>query len=162
MKLILLGALIGLLIGGGGGYTLGGVFPIQSTDTDMEVPEHTHHVHNHSHHQHGSLEIVAHENLPEIDLVLHKDPKSGWNAQILLENMVFAPAHASTQHVDGEGHAHIYINGEKINRVYSEWYHFGALEPGTHTVTVTLSTNDHMELTHDGQPISDTEVIEVK
>ena len=62
----------------------------------------------------------------------------------------------------GEGHAHIYVNGEKINRIYGNWYHIQELPKGQNMVTVKLSTNDHGEIVFDGESISDTEVVNVE
>lgn len=110
----------------------------------------------HSHSQHEVSENVL------VDLVVHKDPKSGYNAEIILQGMKFAPENASGEHVEGEGHAHIYIDGVRINRVYGLWYYLGDIDPGMHEVTVTLSTNDHRELIRNGDLVADTEVIVVK
>ena len=50
--------------------------------------------------------------------------------------MSLTPPCDGTEHVDGEGHTHLYIDGEKITRVYSNWYYLGKLEPGEHTIRV--------------------------
>lgn len=52
-----------------------------------------------------------------------------------------------------EGHAHIYLNGEKLTRVYSEWYYIPSLPPGEHTLTVGLNANGHEALMCNGEPI---------
>jgi len=153
-------ALISLLIGGSIGYSLGN----QSTPTSKSVP-HNHETHEASHthtgHTHDHERTEASTPYPSVDLIVHKDPKSGWNAQIIVENFTFAPERASTQDIPGEGHAHIYVDGEKINRVYSEWYHLGKLESGMREVSVLISSNEHKELTRNGEPISDMETVHV-
>ena len=98
---------------------------------------------------------------PTIDLEVLKDPKSGWNARITTTDFQFAPEKASTEHVFGEGHAHIYIDGVKINRVYGEWYHLGVLSEGEHEVRAELSANDHSTYAVSGVVIDDTEMITV-
>lgn len=99
---------------------------------------------------------------PTVDLVIHKDPKAGYNAQIVTTNFRFAPEKASTEPQVGEGHAHIYVDGKKINRVYGEWYHLGDIgEVGEHEIHVELSANDHSSYAQNGEVIEDTEVVEV-
>ena len=48
-------------------------------------------------------------------------------------------------HVAGEGHAHVYVDGEKIARLYGPWLHIPSLSPGA-VVEVTLNANDHRPL----------------
>lgn len=72
------------------------------------------------------------------------------------EDFRFAPERASTAHVAGEGHAHLFIDGKKITRLYGEWYHVPALTPGVHKITVTLNANSHEDLTVQGKVVSDT------
>jgi len=98
---------------------------------------------------------------PTIKLSVLKDPMSGWNAKIEVEHFRFAPERASQDHVEGEGHAHLYIDGIKVNRLYSEWYHLGKLASGNHTVRVSLSSNDHRDLTDGGDVLADTVNVQV-
>lgn len=93
---------------------------------------------------------------PTVQLEVLEDPKSGWNARITTTGFRFAPEHASTEHVFGEGHAHIYVDDVKINRVYGDWYYLGSLEEGTHNVRVELSANDHSSYAVDGVKIEDS------
>ena len=53
----------------------------------------------------------------------------------------------------GEGHAHVYVNGTKIARLYGTWMHIGSLPPGDVEVRVALSSNDHKALAVNGQPV---------
>jgi hypothetical protein len=110
---------------------------------------------------HGKIELSDSENVPTVDLHVYKDAKNGWNIQVITENFRFAPEHASTPHVPGEGHGHIYVDGKKINRLYGEWYHIEYLSPGTHEIEVTLNANSHDDLAVDGVTISDIEIVTV-
>ncbi|NJL35326.1 MAG: hypothetical protein HC899_00190 [Leptolyngbyaceae cyanobacterium SM1_4_3] len=112
-------------------------------------------------HSHEMLEIPAGQPVPSVDLIVHQDSMQGWNLEIQTTNFRFAPENLEQPSSPTEGHAHLYINGEKITRLYGNWYYLGSLEPGSHEVTVSLSTNGHEELAHNGQPIGDTEVIAV-
>lgn len=109
-----------------------------------------------------TLEVFDRENPPYVSITVTEDQMAGWNIQLTTENFAFAPQHASLGHLDGEGHAHIYIDKEKIARVYGNWYHLDMpLAPGVHKVQVTLNTNDHRQLTIDGQPVGDSTYITV-
>ena len=109
--------------------------------------EHEHHNQDHS----EGIEIT--ENAPTLELKVHTDPHAGYNVELITQTFTFAPERASQGHVEGQGHAHLYINGVKINRVYSNWYHISYLEPGTHTISVDLNSNDHKQLLVDGASV---------
>jgi hypothetical protein len=111
--------------------------------------------------QHGKMEVGDVSAPRSLTLTVHKDPKAGWNLQVQVENFRFAPEHASTPHVPGEGHAHLFIDGKKITRLYGEWYHIPNLTPGTHKITVTLNANSHEDLMVKGKVVSDTQEIRV-
>lgn len=126
----------------------------------MEPKDEMHEMKDHAEHQHDHIMLTGPaDSIPSIELTAHKDPKSGWNLQVVTENYRFAPEHASTDHVDGEGHSHLYVDGKKITRLYGEWYYLGSLEPGTHTVRVDLTSNNHSTLMYDGKEIADEVVI---
>ena len=61
----------------------------------------------------------------------------------------------------GEGHAHLYVDGKKRDRLYGPWYHLADLTPGRHTIEVTLNSNNHAEYLLEGEAISDQVTIEV-
>jgi len=100
------------------------------------------------------------ENIPGVYLIVDKD-SSGYNLQINLVNLEFAPENVNKEYVAGEGHAHLYINDKKITRVYSEWYNLPAdwLNEGENTIEVTLSSNDHQEYYSNSKIISAKETI---
>lgn len=118
---------------------------------------------DHSMMNHEEIEVPADLPTPSVDLVVHNDPKSGWNLQLITSNFKFSPRNASTEHVDGEGHAHLYVDGIKIGRLYGEWYHFDEkLSPGDHEFQITLNANDHSDLVKNGNHIEDTEIVTVQ
>ena len=128
--------------------------------TNYTADEHAHTLpHAHDDQAHGLLE--AEPPVPTVDLVIREDTKSGWNLQIITENFAWSPEEASTEHSAGRGHAHLYIDGKKVNRVYGEWQHIPELTTGTHEIKVTLNANSHEDLTVNGKKISDTEIISV-
>jgi len=82
---------------------------------------------------------------------------AGRNLEIITENFRFAPEHAGSENVAGEGHAHLYIDGKKIARVYGPWFYIPEPGPGTHSVRVTLNANSHQDFVVGNQVIEDTE-----
>ncbi|MEL7208351.1 MAG: hypothetical protein AAGK32_09000, partial [Actinomycetota bacterium] len=98
---------------------------------------------------------------PSVSIEVVEDPKSGHNLFATFEGHEMAPEAVSTEAVEGEGHAHIYVDGEKLTRLYGEALHLGDLEPGMREITVELSANDHSPLAVDGEPVTDTVMVEV-
>jgi len=126
---------------------------ISSADQDkMEHPPHNHH------HQ---LEISANQPPPTVELVVHPDQIKGWNLELQVTNFDFAPTQVNAASTPTEGHAHLYLNGQKVTRLYGNWYYLSSLPSGANTLKVTLNGNGHESLIYRGQPISDTEVIQV-
>ena len=107
----------------------------------------------HRHMEHGTIDVSADAAIPQVDLVIHKDAMSGWNLEIVTENFRFAPEHASTEHVAGEGHAHLYVDGKKIARAYGRWFHIAEPAPGAHSIRVTLNSNAHQDFTVGGKVV---------
>lgn len=112
-------------------------------------------------HEHGMIEISAGQPVPAVDLTIHPDPLQGWNLEVNVTNFQFAPDRLDQPSDPAEGHAHLYVNGEKITRLYGNWYYLESLPPGRHEITVSLNANGHEALMHNGQPIADTEVLDV-
>ncbi len=112
-------------------------------------------------HHHSAIEIPAGQPLPTVDLTVHPDPMRGWNLEVQVANFEFAPEELGQASRPTAGHAHLYINGEKITRLYGTWYYLDGLAPGRHNVTVSLNTNGHEALAHNGVPIEDSEILEV-
>ena len=97
---------------------------------------------------------VPAENAPKVSMMLMPDVMEGYNLQVTVDNFAFDPEGASLRDVPGQGHAHVYINGEKLSRLYGEWMHIASLPLGEVKVEVTLNSNDHRPLAIDGTPIS--------
>lgn len=114
-----------------------------------------------SHHNHGQLVVPANQSVPTVDLVIHPDAVQGWNLEIKTTNFQFAPERVNQVSTPMEGHAHLYINGKKITRLYGPWYYLEQLEPGRHEVQVSLNANGHEQLIHNNQPIMAQEILVV-
>ncbi|MEM8542901.1 MAG: hypothetical protein AAGF66_02775 [Cyanobacteria bacterium P01_H01_bin.119] len=117
--------------------------------------------HGGEHHNHAPLSVPSGMPAPTLDLVVNPDPVEGWNLELKTTNFRFAPENVNGPSSTDEGHAHISINGEKMGRIYSNWYHLPALPPGTHTIRVELNANGHEPLFYQGEAIADSEVITV-
>lgn len=134
-----------------------------------EHPEHSHEFHGDGmpgehgdpDHEHHRMAIPEGQPVPTVKLIVHADPMQGWNLELQVENFQFAPEHIDQPSTPSEGHAHLYVNGKKMARLYGNWYHLPELPPGMNEVTVSLNANGHETLIFNGQPIQDTVAIEV-
>lgn len=106
-------------------------------------------------HHHGEP-VEAQPPVPRLAVTVTPDPVSGYNLHVAVENFRFAPEAAGGDHIDGQGHGHLYIDGVKTARLYGPWYHIAGLPPGNHDIAVTLNANDHRVYSHNGVPISAT------
>lgn len=97
---------------------------------------------------------------PIVMIHASQDPQGGWNLHLMTENFAFTPENAGKEDIVGEGHAHLYVNGKKIGRIYSNWFHV-ALPKGTNKVKVTLNSNTHKDYyIHGKQVMNEIEVSE--
>jgi len=111
---------------------------------------------------HGQPITLAAEDAPSLAIRATPDPMSGHNLFVETEGFAFAPQNASGDNQPGEGHAHVYVNGAKIGRLYGPWLHLPDLPKGEVTVEVTLNANDHRPLAVNGAPITAREVLTVE
>jgi hypothetical protein len=95
-----------------------------------------------------------------VEVTATPDAKAGVNVEVRTTGFRWAPEHASGDPVDGEGHAHLYVDGEKVGRLYAAWTHL-MLPPGEHTIEVTLNGNDHEDLVLDGEVVRASTTVEV-
>ena len=159
--LIIISLLVGLIIG----FSIG---TCESTSRDHESGDeshggmHDHSTHSHDVHSHEQLE-VGFDVAPTIEISVYEDSKSGYNLEIETTNFEFVSTY-NFENIQSDifrGHAHLYINGEKVSRLYSGSYYLGDLE-GYNEITVTLNTNDHKDLALEGETIQDTFILQVE
>ena len=139
---------IGLALGGGIGFFL-------AAANNIALDGHHHAPAQAAGHAHRgeTVDLPAGPGAPTLELRVDRDAKAGWNLQIATTNFHFAPERANAPHRPGEGHAHVYVDGRKIARVYGPWFHLDALPPGGATVAVTLNANDHRGLAVAGRAL---------
>ena len=121
--------------------------------------QHDHHGEGQGHHGegvHGTLAIPEGQPLPKLQLSLEPDAIKGWNLQLQVENFEFAPERVNQTSLTTEGHAHLYINGKKITRLYGPWYYLSSLPTGDNELRVELNANGHERLAVEGEPIEAT------
>lgn len=102
---------------------------------------------------HPRFDIPAHQPIPTVTVQVHPDPHKGWNLEIRTTHFTFAPEQLDRPTQWNAGHAHLYLNGQKLTRLYGPWYYLEHLPAGQVQVTVTLNTNHHQDLYHNGQRI---------
>ncbi len=127
---------------------------------------HSHDGHAHRTGAHGSdaHAAMSHEPLESeiqvlVAIAADVEDGGGVNVRIGTARWNWAPQNVNAAHVPGEGHAHIYVNGEKLNRVYGPYYHIPKLSPGDHEIRVTLNANSHNDLTFNGEPLEATTTV---
>ena len=103
------------------------------------------HAHSESH-SHGELRVIpVDQAAPTIELRATPDATDGYNLHLDVDGFAFSPERTGEQTDAVEGHAHLYVNGTKIGRVYGNWVHLSAkmLEPGKNLIRITLNDNLH-------------------
>jgi hypothetical protein len=104
---------------------------------------------------------VEAENHMSVSLRVEQDAIEGGNLYVETDGFTFAPQDAGGSHVAGQGHAHVYVNGVKVGRIYGRALQLGNLAAGENEVRVTLNANDHSIYTIDGEAVEDTAVISI-
>ncbi len=112
---------------------------------------------------HGSMshDAIESEVPVGVEVSAAAEPGGGVNVFIETENWRWAPEEVNKDHSPGAGHAHVYVDGVKVNRVYGPAYHLTGLSPGTHEVRVSLTANAHNVLLVNGEPVEDTITVTV-
>ncbi len=112
-------------------------------------------------HDHGAHHHMDQRALPEgaaiptLVLEAKADSVSGYNLHLVVTGFAFSPENLDQDNEGIEGHAHLYVNGEKVSRLYGHWVHLpmALFAPGDNQVRVTLNDNLHRLWTQDGRPI---------
>lgn len=155
---------IGLVFGGGAGFVTAAGMGVTFDGHDHGNPDHHggagHQAEAMAHDHSTAVSLPAGPDAAALKIEVLKDPMAGWNLHVMPENFRFSPQNASRADVDGEGHAHVYINGTKLGRLYSDWLHIGDLPEGAVEVKVSLNANSHSPLEVDGVPVSAAVVVQ--
>ena len=157
---------IGLVFGGGIGFVTAAGMGATFDGHDHSDPAHhgagmDHGAADHAMMHETPVDVPA-DDAPTVAIAVQPDPMAGYNLHVMTENFTFSPQNASGDNVTGEGHAHVYINGEKLGRLYGNWMHIDALPQGAVEIAVTLNTNDHRPISVSGTPVSATQTLNVE
>ena len=106
----------------------------------------------HSDHPAG-IEIPQGQPVPSVTIAVIPDRMKGWNVHVQTRNFAFSANPLSHDSQTTEGHAHLFLNGKKLTRLYGNWYYLEALPKGRNTLRVTLNTNQHQALLDQGKQI---------
>ncbi|MFB4163832.1 hypothetical protein ACE1TI_08310 [Alteribacillus sp. JSM 102045] len=113
-------------------------------------------------HSREAVEVPVGEPVPRIAGELQQDDMNTWLLQVEVENFAFTPEKTGTEEGSlQEGHAHLYVNGEKIGRIYGNYHDMGELNEGDR-IQVFLTTNDHKILQKNGEVIAYEERIKAE
>lgn len=110
-------------------------------------------------HSHMPINLPENAPIPALSMQLNQDAMSGYNLVLMLKRYTLIPPPANVLSMADlmtatinktsgfvEGHAHLYINGVKIQRIYGENIHIpqAYFKSGINTVSVTLNNHGHM------------------
>lgn len=110
---------------------------------------------------HGFMDVRSDLVIPNIEsLEVNRDAMSGYNISIITTNFSFTPKNVNTKHAPGEGHAHIYVNGEKYARIYAPHFHIPQLAAPIKEIRVTLNANGHETFSIGNKPVEKTWISE--
>jgi hypothetical protein len=110
-------------------------------------------------HDHSKQMDMSGDSAPFVDLSVIPLGDGSYNIRVQTLNFIFAPQNVNQDPIAGEGHAHLYVDGVKIARLYGEWFHLESLPENAEMISVSLYANNHQALSVDGIEVSDMEMV---
>lgn len=109
----------------------------------------------HGHGKHRPRDVPPGTPAPTLSLKAVKDSIDGYNLRLVVSGFRFSPEAEGRDSDAVEGHAHLYVNGKKLARLYGHWTHLprAALNPGENLLRVSLNDNLHRPWASEGTPI---------
>ena len=156
MKNSLLYGILGLLIGFGGGYLSSHAEPHSDKITMSDERAASMATGSAMDMHHAMLEVDSAKPVPTVSVEAIPDSKDGYNIHLTTTNYTFTPEKVGQAPIANQGHAHLYVNGVKVARLYGDWFNLSAstLKAGENAIEVTLNANDHSEWVIDGKHIA--------
>ncbi len=108
---------------------------------------------------HSRMFPLPAEGAPTVALQLFPLDADGYFLRLKTRNFTFRPQAVGKAPAPREGHAHLYLDGEKIATVLGEWLYLKSLPEDAEQLSVQLYANDHSAFTVDGNLISDAVTI---
>lgn len=117
---------------------------------------------SHNNMTHEIIQVPEGKSIPAVSIRTKQDKTGAWLLEVTTDNFEFAPSKVGEKSLSyHEGHAHLYINGKKITRLYGRYYDLGTFKKGKYEIMVSLNTNNHRPLMHKGKNIADRAFIYV-
>ena len=117
-------------------------------------------------HEHKMIQIPESALQPKLDVRLYKDTQSGFNLVIETQNFELEPPELAGDNPVNvlEGHAHVFINGDKVYRAYGRFIHLPAnlFVEGVNQVMVSLNDHDHNTWSRGAKMVMATMVIDTR
>ena len=113
---------------------------------------------------HPEHKIEASRPYPSVNLEILEDNMDGYNLFIKLENFIITPEDVGKKNQVNSGHMYLYVNGIKISRVYSNWFHIPSryFNLKENIIRITLNANLHDSFVISGNPIESEITVEKK
>lgn len=99
---------------------------------------------------------------PSLSMSLEQAANGATLVRLETENFTFDPGSETPEHVPGHGHGHLYLDGLKLQRMYTREALIGALPPGHYTVRAELNSNTHMAYRNADGPIAAEKILVVE
>jgi len=91
--------------------------------------------------------------IPEVAMILNETESPGvFDLKVILANFTVTEENVDGDPIDNEGHMHLLIDGDKVERFYALERQITVPE-GEHLVEIELNSNDHSAYSIDGVPI---------
>lgn len=96
-------------------------------------------------HDYKPVQVPADVPIPQLAMQLHRDAVSGVNLHLEVRNFALGPPEQKPSKTMLNGHAHLYVNGRKIQRLYGPDVHIPGkyFKPGINVVLVSLNAHTH-------------------
>ncbi|MBS9768589.1 MAG: hypothetical protein KGV44_13765, partial [Flavobacteriaceae bacterium] len=100
--------------------------------------------HNPNSHSARMLDVANSDRIPKITKmeILEEPEDMGYDIHIETENWKFTPENVGKPYTENEGHIHVYLDGQKAGRMYSNYFYLGKLTKGKHKVAITINGDD--------------------
>lgn len=131
------------------------------SDDEMSDDDVSEEDHDDEHDDHGdggehgapTIDVDPSNPIPEVAMVLNETDESGvYDLRVILANFTITPENIDGEPVDNEGHMHLLIDGEKVER-FTDLERQIKVPEGEHLVEVELNANNHAAYAIDGTPI---------
>lgn len=98
--------------------------------------------------------------IPQLGLQLRRDETDGYNLHLELRNFLMESPDFRSDSSDPvvRGHAHLYLNGVKLTRLYAADLHLPArlFRPGINSLQISINDHNHSVWAIDKEPIQAT------